>query len=189
MAKEKKIITALNYGELHMYYPLKFDTKLSFSQLCELFDKSTVVFNQEYQDKIMNSLGCSLANSTDEIKQNLSASNTDAEPFLFNVKDLSTNKTYQARDNNIPEYKIDSENIKIELFSSDSSININIVSTELEALQQRIFRMQKEFELSSQIYGNSFMSNQERFLLLPFKAKLSNGKTVWINAILFMYFL
>ena len=27
MAKEKKIITALNYGELHMYYPLKFDTK------------------------------------------------------------------------------------------------------------------------------------------------------------------
>lgn len=47
--------------------------------------------------------------------------------------------------------------------------------------------MQKEFELSDKIYGNSFTSNQERILLLPFKAKLSNDKIVWIHAILFIF--
>lgn len=30
MAKNKKEITHLNYGELHMYYPIKFDTNYRF---------------------------------------------------------------------------------------------------------------------------------------------------------------
>lgn len=47
--------------------------------------------------------------------------------------------------------------------------------------------MQNETELSDRIYGNSFTSNQERILLLPFKAKLSNDKIVWIHAILFVF--
>ena len=29
-------IEQLNYGELHIYYPIKFDTKFSYSKLCKI---------------------------------------------------------------------------------------------------------------------------------------------------------
>ena len=58
------------------------------------------------------------------------------------------------------DYEIGADNIRFEFISSDSSIFLNVVSTELEALQQRLSRMEKEFELSSKIYGDSFTSNQ-----------------------------
>lgn len=187
MAKSKKEITHLNYGELHMYYPIKFDTKLSFSKLCDALSKSNVSFNKEYQQKIMDSLGVSLANTVNDFQQNMSCTDMDDIALSFKVRDFETNKIYQPHPDYKPAYEINAETIRIELLSSDSSIYLNVVNTELEALQQRISRMQKEFELSDKIYGNSFTSNQERILLLPFKAKLSNDKIVWIYAILFIF--
>lgn len=187
MAKTKKEITHLNYGELHMYYPIKFDTKLSFSKLCDALSKSNVSFNKEYQQKIMDSLGVSLANTVNDFQQNMSCTDMDDIALSFKVRDFETNKIYQPHRDYKPAYEINAETIRIELLSSDSSIYLNVVNTELEALQQRITRMQKEFELSDKIYGNSFTSNQERILLLPFKAKLSNDKIVWIHAILFIF--
>ena len=178
MAKNKKEITHLNYGELHMYYPIKFDTKLSLSKLCDALSKSNVSFNKEYQQKIMDSLGVSLANTVNDFHQNMPCTDMDDIALSFKVRNFETNKIYQPHPGYKPAYEINAETIRIELLSSDSSIYLNVVNTELEALQQRISRMQKEFELSDKIYGNSFTSNQERILLLPFKAKLSNDKIV-----------
>lgn len=42
MAKSKLQISHLNYGELHFYYPIKFDTKLSFTTLCDTLYKSNI---------------------------------------------------------------------------------------------------------------------------------------------------
>lgn len=187
MAKNTKQINQINYGELHIYYPIKFDTKLSYSKLCETLFKSNISFNETYQQKIMDSLGVSLANTTDEFQNNIINADPNDISVSINVKDTETNKTYHPCFNYKPTYEINEENIRIELCSSDSSILLNVVSTELEALQQRISRMQDELELSDRIYGNSFTSNQERILLLPFKAKLPNNQIVWIHAILFVF--
>lgn len=185
MAKNKLQISCLNYGELHIYYPVKFDTKLSFSNLCDTLYKSNVSFNEEYQKKIMDSLGTSLANTTNSFQQH----ETDKEDVQLSlrVRDTQTDRVYHPIADYESDYEITADNIRFEFLSSDSSISLNVVSTELESLQQRLARMNKEFELSSKIYGNSFTSNQNRILLLPFKAKLANGETVWIHAILIVF--
>ena len=46
MAKSKLQISHLNYGELHFYYPIKFDTKLSFTTLCDTLLFLTVSKNK-----------------------------------------------------------------------------------------------------------------------------------------------
>ena len=185
MAKSKLQISHLNYGELHFYYPIKFDTKLSFTTLCDTLYKSNISFNEEYQEKIMNSLGTSLANATTDFQKN--DANAEDIPLTFKVRDTQTQKMYHPVADYESDYEIGADNIRFEFISSDSSIFLNVVSTELEALQQRLSRMEKEFELSSKIYGDSFTSNQKRILLLPFKAQLANGEIVWIHAILIIF--
>lgn len=60
-------IEKIKYGEIHCYYPLKFETDLDFEALCEAVRQSTVFFSEEYQNKIMDSLGYSLSRSVREM--------------------------------------------------------------------------------------------------------------------------
>ena len=60
-------IEKIIYGEIHSYYPLKFETDLDFEALCETVRQSTVFFSEEYQNKIMDSLGYSLSRSIREM--------------------------------------------------------------------------------------------------------------------------
>lgn len=56
MRKNAKQIKQLNYGELHIYYPIRFDTKLSYLELCDTMFNSDISFNDEYQQKLMDAL-------------------------------------------------------------------------------------------------------------------------------------
>ena len=45
--KEEKSLekSEIKYGELHIYYPLKFDTKLEIEEICQKICQSSMVFN------------------------------------------------------------------------------------------------------------------------------------------------
>ena len=58
---------------------------------------------------------------------------------------------------------------------------------ELEELKQQICRLNREEEHSLKIYGNKYVMFQNRFVLLPFKVKLNNGKKVWLNSVLYVF--
>ena len=62
-----------------------------------------------------------------------------------------------------------------------------LISTELEALQERCIEMQAEYEHSSRIYGNGFTNIQDRFLLLPLRVTLCNEKDVWLYPFLYLF--
>ena len=49
-------IEKIIYGEIHSYYPLKFETDLDFEALCETVRQSTVFFSEEYQNKIVEAI-------------------------------------------------------------------------------------------------------------------------------------
>ena len=59
----------IKYGELHIYYPLKFETKQKYVDVCKVIEQSKILFSQEYQEKIMDALGCSLSQTIDDIKK------------------------------------------------------------------------------------------------------------------------
>lgn len=87
MAKNIKQITQLKYGELHIYYPIKFDTKLSYPKSCDTLYKSNINFNEKYQQKIMDSLGISLANTTNEFQHTKYGSDPNDVSLSIKVKD------------------------------------------------------------------------------------------------------
>ena len=60
--KEDVGIGNVKYGELLFYYPIKFETSLSFEDLCEKIAESSVFFSDAYQERVLNAMGHSLAN-------------------------------------------------------------------------------------------------------------------------------
>lgn len=186
MSKDKMQISQVRYGELHLYYPIKFDTKLSYEELCAAIAKSKASYNDEYQKKVMDEMGNSFANTTSEFQQNNPDSDVEGGQFTFKVRDWESDIIYEP--NHLePAYDINGQNIRIELVPSDTSFKMKIISTEIESLQRRLNRLSQEFELSDRIYGKAFTANQERIILLPFKAILESGAVVWVQAILFVF--
>lgn len=66
MSKSKITFTKLNYGEIHMYYPIIFETDLSFSKLCDTIFCSDICYNKRFCNRKNDELGSSLANTVSE---------------------------------------------------------------------------------------------------------------------------
>lgn len=171
-------IEKIIYGEIHSYYPLKFETDLDFEALCETIRQSTVFFSEEYQNKIMDSLGYSLSSSIREMPGE-----------LLREPDIKMDMEAFSRYNEMtePPFQMEGDELQLELEMTDTSVKIHLVSTELKALGQRLERLHEEQEASSQIYGAGFTSAQDRLLLLPFKIELNSKETVWLHALLYIF--
>lgn len=182
--KKRKNIDVIKYGELHMYYPIKFNTKLQFSELCDIIYQSKVGYNDDYHQKILDDMGSSLAETAEEI-QNLFESHGDK--IKINVTNPETNYIYNTENKNQQWYELNGDNIKIEITESESSVFTKITNMELEALQERDLRIQKELEVCSRICGKSFLEYQSRIPLIPFKMKLISGEIIWIQAMIIIF--
>ena len=71
----------IKYGELHIYYPFKFETKKKYADVCEAIEGSKILFSNEYQEKILNALGNSLSQTIDDIKREFENSNLNFVTF------------------------------------------------------------------------------------------------------------
>lgn len=172
----------IKYGELHIYYPLKFETKQKYVDVCKVIEQSKILFSQEYQEKIMDALGCSLSQTIDDIKKELEDLNLNQNCVTFKVQDYDRYKKMQD-----VSYEIESGSLQIVIENCDSSIKFHFFNTDLEEIKQRIIRLQREERISSRLYGESFMGWHNRFVLLPLKIKLNSDKTVWVYPILYIF--
>ena len=75
MINKKKEIGKIRYGEISRFYPFKFESSKSHDEICKLVQKSNIVFSEEYQEKIINSLGGSLVQIVDDLKTNFEQDN------------------------------------------------------------------------------------------------------------------
>ena len=171
-------IEKIKYGEIHCYYPLKFETDLDFEDLCGAVRQSTVFFSEEYQNRIIDSLGYSLSRSVREVPGE-----------LLREQGIKINMDASGRYNemDVPPFEMEGDDLQLELEMTDISVKIHLVSTELKALGQRLGRLREEQEASFQIYGAGFTSAQDRLLLLPFKIELNSKETVWLHALLYIF--
>lgn len=171
-------INMINYGELHTYYPIRFDTKLSFGKLCEVIYSSSVIFKEEYQEKIMDSLGASVAQFTENYNNQQSEDNG----MYLKMEDFDKYKDVSSSIEDIS-----TQELRIELDDTGATFKVSLVSVELEALVDRLSRIGKEYDRSVRCYGDSFIDSHERFLLLPLKVELNNKEDVWLFAILYVF--
>lgn len=175
-------IEKIAYGELHFYYPFKFDNKFSYTQICNKIEKSPLLFTDDYQQKIMDSLGYSLAETFDDIKKEFGTSNSLNNPCILKMHDYHKYKSVKS-----DPISIESDDLLLEIESGESSIKFYLKDADLEALNRRIIRLQEEYEISLKFYGHNFTNRQDRFLLLPFKIELENGKSTWLYPLLYLF--
>lgn len=176
--KEDVGIGNVKYGELLFYYPIKFETSLSFEDLCEKIAESSVFFSDAYQERVLNAMGHSLANMVEEWNEKPS----DENGMLLKMQDFERYRSLEGDDD-----EIFRGNIRLEIEAAEGSFKTYLVNTELEAMQEHVERIKSAEEISRRIYGNRYVNSQDRFLLLPLKVELNNGKEGWLYAVLYVF--
>lgn len=170
------------YGELHFYYPFKFDNKYSYTQIHKKIEKSPLLFTDEYQQKVIDSLGYSLVETFNDIKKEFEASSSLNNPCILKMSDYQKNKSMKCAP-----MSINPDDILLEIESGESSIKFYIKDADLELLNQRIIRLQEEYDISLKFYGHNFTNRQDRFLLLSLKIELENGKFTWLYPLIYLF--
>lgn len=170
------------YGELHFYYPFKFDNKYSYTQIHKKIEKSPLLFTDEYQQKVIDSLGYSLVETFNDIKKEFEASSSLNNPCILKMSDYQKYKSMKCAP-----MSINPDDILLEIESGESSIKFYIKDADLELLNQRIIRLQEEYDISLKFYGHNFTNRQDRFLLLPLKIELENGKFTWLYPLIYLF--
>ena len=170
------------YGELHFYYPFKFDNKYSYTQIHKKIEKSPLLFTDEYQQKVIDSLGYSLVETFNDIKKEFEASSSLNNPCTLKMSDYQKYKSMKCAP-----MSINPDDILLEIESGESSIKFYIKDADLELLNQRIIRLQEEYDISLKFYGHNFTNRQDRFLLLPLKIELENGKFTWLYPLIYLF--
>ena len=178
MKKNTIGINVIKYGEFHTYYPLKFDTNLSFENLCTAIAESPSIFKEEYREKILHALGISLAETIEDFNQEYSST----AGVYFKIQNFEKHNPTTSSPIDLTD-----QELRIELDDTGNSPQIAVTTTELEVLENRIRRIQDEYKHSSQYYGQYFANSHERFLFLPLKTELNSGETVWLFAILYVF--
>ena len=169
-------------GELHFYYHFKFDNKYSYTQIHKKIEKSPLLFTDEYQQKVMDSLGYSLVETFNDIKKEFEASSSLNNPCILKMSDYQKYKSMKCAP-----MSINPDDILLEIESGESSIKFYIKDADLELLNQRIIRLQEEYDISLKFYGHNFTNRQDRFLLLPLKIELENGKFTWLYPLIYLF--
>lgn len=175
-------IQKIKYGEIHFYYPIKFNSKISYTQICESIKKSPLLFTDEYQQKVMDSFGYSFAKIFENIKDELESTNSLDNTCILKMHDY---KKY--RNMNTPPMEIQPDRILLEFESGESSIKIHFKDADLELLNKRLIRSKEEYELSLKFYGKSYANRQDRFLLLPIQLELESGECTWLYPFLYVF--
>lgn len=181
--KKRSGIGNIKYGEIHLYYPIRFDKSLKFDKLCEEIEKSNILFSEEYERKISNSLQESMEKGVEQFKAN-NPLNPDVKLKVFNRdKDLNCMNSNNT-DSRVP---LDTSDLTIEVKIIDDSPAITLKYDELESFYKRLKGLQREFNVSKEIYGDIFVGSQQRYILLPFKIQLHNNEIVWVNCMLYVF--
>lgn len=175
-------IQKIKYGEIHFYYPIKFNSKISYTQICESIKKSPLLFTDEYQQKVMDSFGYSFAKIFENIKDELESTNSLDNTCILKMHDY---KKY--RNMNTHPMEIQPDRILLEFESGESSIKIHFKDADLELLNRRLIRSKEEYELSLKFYGKSYANRQDRFLLLPIQLELESGESTWLYPFLYVF--
>lgn len=175
MKDDEKIIN-IRYGELQIYYPMKFDTNSSYERICNKIEKSSFFYSEKYQKSKQNEMDCLAKKFIDEMNELM------PEDCAIRWK---TSGIIEGFD--IKKEEAEVEDLYYEIDETGELPKIKIANQKLEVLDERVERMVHEYEFAMRYYGKSYVYRQQRFLLLPFKAILKDGQVVYIQVVLYVF--
>ena len=171
-------IRALDFidcGVIDYYYGLKFETDYSFDKLVSLIGKKI----DSVLDNYFQTIKTSFQKDVKEVANNVGLSN------YFTFKDLDdTNEFVPNQTDNI---NTNSEIDDLEFEFTANGLKIRAIPKTQKHIQDLYNRSNASYEQSKTIYGEPYVNAQHRLFLPPFRAVLSNGKTDYIEGILYIF--
>lgn len=177
--KTEKGIGKINYGELHFYYPIRFDTSKNFDELCDLIQESPINLSESKINKIYAELS-SIASSCAEYMNEDAKLERQYKVVFAEHKDDLDRTDFPTED-----FKL--EDILIEFQKEGDSLKTVFQTTELLEYMDFVGRLEENEQRSRKIYGDKYMNAQVRFLLAPLKVDLCNGEKVWLKCLLYLF--
>ena len=102
-------------------------------------------------------------------------------------KETKTGRTWNSLKWGSPKSAISTKLYNKTLELETNTGKFYIKDADLELLNQRIIRLQEEYDISLKFYGHNFTNRQDRFLLLPLKIELENGKFTWLYPLIYLF--
>lgn len=175
MAKnEQQGIDKIQCGRIDFYFPLIFETKYNFENICS---------------KINNGLDKDIKGHYSEIQQ-------DTQYFVEEQKDNEEKKSIVQKAKKLIREKKKNKrrvisranmNNVIKLGTTDKGIEIEFALEEMETYHDKRDELNDMYEKYKEIYGLKFTNSQDIYVLLPLHIQLNNGEYVWLNASLFVF--
>lgn len=171
---KNKGINEIKYCEYHSYYPFRFETPLSYEEICNRIIASPLVLCPQHTEQLNNALALTAEEFCNDF-------NNEAPIENFSIRPLT------EHDSSAPITELLPDDICIETEIVGDKVRTRLSSYEIRYHEQISEQSNYEFQESLRIYGDTFTKTQERIFLLPMQIELYNGTKVWLTARLFIF--
>lgn len=164
------VLKHINNGSIDYYYGLKFKTKLTFEEIVEYIDNKTNLVLDEYYAAIQSSF-------QEDIKEATKSNES------MTIKNLGSNTKKTER--KIEDIHNAMDSVQIEL--TDNGFNLHATPKIQTHIEHLCDISMVAYEQSKTVYGDTYVNSQTRIILPPFVVVLSNGETVFLESILYVF--
>jgi len=168
-----RILKQINNGAIDYYYGLKFQTKLTFDKLVDFIDGKTNSVLDRYFRAVTSSF-------QEDVKEAIKSQGLNRN---IAIKDFD--KITKKSKKEIEDVHDAMDSIQFEL--TDTGFKIHATPKIQKHIQHLFDRSTAAYEQSKTIYGDSYVNAQTRIILPPFAAILSNGESVFLESILYIF--
>lgn len=167
------VLKQINNGAIDYYYGLKFQTKLTFEKLVDSINKKTNLVLDEYFAAVKSAF-------QEDVKKAAKITGFNENMIIKGLeKDTKKNKIAVEDIHNVIE--------SIEIERTDNGFKFQATPKIQKHIQHLFDRSTTAYEQSKTIYGDIYVNAQTRIILPPFVAVLSNGESVFLESILYIF--
>lgn len=170
---KENVLTHIDVGAIDYYYGLKFQTKLTFEKLVESIERKTNLVLDEYYQAVT-------AAFQNDVKETVNTQGLDEH---IKIKDLG--KSIKKSNQEVKNLHDTIDGMQLEL--TDTGFKIHATPKIQNYVQQVYERSTAAYEQSKIIYGDVYVNSQNRIILPPFMVVLSNGESVFLESILYIF--
>jgi len=174
-------IDKIKYGELHIYYPFRLDTKLSFEKVCGMLCNSTITYSADYAEMVNRKMQGELQQRTENLMKEYPGVSFNIQAPSVSVRNRYLKKSIKEK------YQFFDGGYVIKILPTDNIARFEILPNESSLLDKKNETICSDEDFNKKYYGVDYVSAQERFLLLPVKVRLVSGLEVWVQVTLILF--
>lgn len=175
---QREQVGMIRRGEIDYYFPVVFQTDLSYIELYEAIEERISVDIENHLYELQANIHESVENYQ----------NTRGKHASLKVSDHLMKKAGTRR-LSLSECNVNQadKTVEFQVFSTERGFGLEMITAEQKEYKRRHLELDEEYKENEKYYGMKYAMNQRRILLLPLRVKLASEVFVWLNGILYVF--